>query len=174
VSDYRVHVSVDAPFRRKITQKQVRAWAAATLAALDRPDGVEIEIAITDDAQVQELNRTYRGIDTPTDVLSFPYTEEAAPAPYYGDDVPEHDGADVPFVLPPDAGAALGELVISYPYADRQAQTVGHATHDELALLVVHGILHLVGYDHLEPDDETRMWAKTNLVLATLGVSIRL
>ncbi len=171
---YRVRVSVDPPFRRKITQKQVRAWAAATLASLDSPDGTELEIAVTDDAQVQELNRTYRGLDTPTDVLSFPYTEEAAPAPYYGDDVPEHDGADAPFVLPPGAGTALGELVIAYPYAERQAQAAGHATHAELALLVVHGILHLVGYDHLEPGDEARMWAKTNDLLATLGFSIRL
>ena len=68
----------------------------------------------------------------------------------------------------------LGELVLSYPYAERQATNAGHPVAEELALLTVHGVLHLLGYDHLEPEDQAAMWAKTNAILATLGVGIRL
>ncbi|MSQ10809.1 MAG: rRNA maturation RNase YbeY [Dehalococcoidia bacterium] len=171
---YRIHLSVDPRYRRKITDKRLREWASATLTALQQPDGTELELAVSGDDEIQELNRTYRGVNAPTDVLSFPYTEMAAPAPFYGDDVPEHDGMDGPFILPPDSGAILGELVISYPYAEHQAKTAGHAVTEELALLVVHGILHLVGHDHTEPDDQARMWAQTNAILSALGLTIRL
>ncbi len=171
---YRIHLSVDLRYRRKITNKRLREWASATLMALGQPDGTELEVAISGDDEVQELNRTYRGVDAPTDVLSFPYTEMAAPAPYYGDDMPEHDGMDGPFILPPDSGAILGELVISYPYAERQAKVAGHAASEELALLLVHGILHLVGHDHAEPAEQARMWAQTNAILLSLGLTIRL
>jgi probable rRNA maturation factor len=171
---YRIDISVDPRYRRKITNRQLRAWAKGALAALGQPEGTELELAISGDDEVQELNRTYRGLDAPTDVLSFPYTEMAAPAPYYGDDLPEHDGTDGPFILPPDTGTILGELVISYPYAQRQAAAAGHSVHDELSLLLVHGILHLIGHDHAQAGDQARMWAQTNTLLAGLGVPIRL
>ena len=169
-----IRISIDARYRRRVTQTQVRAWAAAALAALGQPSDAELDIAITGDTEVQDLNRTYRGLDAPTDVLSFPYTDAATPAEFYGDDTPTAATEADPFVLPPEAGTVLGELVLSYPYAERQAQTAGHPVAEELALLTVHGVLHLLGYDHLEPADQAAMWAKTNDILATLGVSIRL
>lgn len=171
---YRIDISVDPRYRRKITNRLLRTWAEGALMALGQPEDTELELAISGDDEVQELNRTYRGLDAPTDVLSFPYTEMAAPAPYYGDDLPEHDGADGPFILPPDTGTILGELVISYPYAQRQAMVAGHPVHDELALLLVHGILHLVGHDHTDAEEQARMWAQTNTILNGLGVGIRL
>lgn len=170
-----IRVSIDARYRRKVTQTQVRTWATAALAALGQPPDAELDIAITGDAEVQELNRTYRGLDAPTDVLSFPYTDAATPAEFYGDagDAPTADDGD-PFVLPPEAGTVLGELVLSYPYAERQATAAGHPVAEELALLTVHGVLHLLGYDHLEPGDQAAMWAQTNAILAGLRVNIRL
>lgn len=109
-----------------------------------------LTIVITDDAAVQALNRQYRGIDAPTDVLSFP--------------------ADEPPVSLPDEPVYLGDVVIAYPYAQAQAQREGHDMMHSLLLLVVHGTLHLLGYDHDTAPNRAAMWDIQNQVLATLDV----
>lgn len=169
---YPVRVAVAPAYRRAVSLRRVRAWAAAALTAAGQPPGASVDLAVVDDDTVRALNRSYRGVDEPTDVLAFPYTRQAAPAPFYGDAPPAAPAQ--PFVLPPEADGLLGEVVIAYPYAERQARAAGHAVADELALLVVHGVLHLVGYDHENPTDQATMWAKTNEVLAGLGVALRL
>lgn len=78
------------------------------------------------------------------------------------------DGRGGPFILPPGTGEPLGEIVISFPYADRQAQQQNHPVQAELRLLLVHGILHLLGDDHLDPAEEAAMTAKTNDLLGRL------
>jgi len=107
---------------------------------------------ITGDRAVQTLNRSYRGEDAPTDVLSFALTE---------------GGQD--FVLPPDGLLRLGEVVVSLPTARRQAQEAGRPVEEELAHLVVHGLLHLLGYDHREEREEREMRAREEPLLAGLG-----
>jgi probable rRNA maturation factor len=92
---------------------------------------------------VQRLNREYRGIDEPTDVLAFYMLPQK--------------GSDSSFTLPPDGVTRLGEVIVSYPQAVIQAKGQGHSIARELALLVIHGILHLRGYDHEEPQEESKM-----------------
>jgi len=107
----------------------------------------DLTLLITDDKTMQELNLDYLGIDAPTDVLAFPA----------GD-------------LDPDSQTVyLGDVVISYPRAVAQSQGAGHSLEDELALLVVHGVLHLLGYDHTAPGEKAAMWAVQAQILEKLG-----
>ncbi len=133
-----------------------------TAAICDVLDGFEeidpesgVTVVITDDAHVRALNKQFRGVDAATDVLSFP----ADPPPEALD----------PTEVEPDY---LGDLIIAYPYTKHQAEELGHALADELVLLVVHGTLHLLGFDHDTPEHQDEMWAEQAEVLARAGVSI--
>jgi probable rRNA maturation factor len=109
----------------------------------------DLTILLSDDGRVRELNRQYLGIDTATDVLSFPASE-----------------AD------PDTGATyLGDVIISVSQAGAQARASGHGLEAEVQLLVVHGVLHLLGHDHAQPEGKERMWAAQADVLRQLGLS---
>lgn len=123
--------------------------------AVLRAEGVsppyEVSLVFAESEVVRQLNRRYRGVDEPTDVLAFGI-------------LPEKDSSDY-FPVPPDGVTRLGEVVISYPQAVEQAAEQGHSTERELALLIVHGILHLLGYDHEEPEQEAEMRAKEKEVL---------
>ncbi len=121
------------------------------------PDGV-VAVLVTDDAQMRAFNRDYRGVDAPTDVLSFA----------------QHDGSTADGMdLPPELALALeqqlGDLVIALPYTQRQAQRYGTSLASELRLLAVHGTLHLLGYDHATPEEKSAMWAAQNAILVELG-----
>ncbi|MCS7178682.1 MAG: rRNA maturation RNase YbeY [Anaerolineae bacterium] len=133
----------------------LRKTAMATLAHQNAPD-VEVAIVITDDESMQELNRRFRGVDAPTDVLAFP------------------NEARGPFVSAPGFPRYLGDIAISYPRAEEQAAEAGHSTQAELQLLVVHGLLHLLGYDDQSEPERARMWAVQEAILRHLGVSVLL
>jgi len=148
---YQVNVRVDAPFRNKVREDWLRLIAGRVLAAEGVPPA-EVGLVITGDHVVRTLNRSYRGEDAPTDVLSFALAENQ-------DD----------FVLPPDGLLRLGEVVVSFPAARRQAQQGGRPVEEELAHLVVHGLLHLLGYDHREEREERKMRAREETLLAGLG-----
>ncbi len=123
----------------------------------------ELSVVITDDDTVRKLNKSHRGLDENTDVLSFAFDHEGE---YYGEDGPSSEFShDIEFVMPPGEVEGLGEVIISYPMAERQAQAAGHSVVRELAHLLAHGILHLLGYDHLEGKDEVVMQAKEADVL---------
>jgi len=123
------------------------AWLSADLESV--PVDAEITIVLTDDAQLHELNREYLGVDAPTDVLSFPASE-----------------------TDPETGAPyLGDILISIPRAREQAQAAGHPVEAEVQLLVVHGTLHLLGYDHAEAEEKARMWKAQAEVMSRLGLS---
>lgn len=109
----------------------------------------EMSIVFTDDEGIARLNRQFRQVDAPTDVLSFPSGMAAESA----------------------KNAYLGDLVIAYPYAAAQAQREGHPLADSLALLVIHGTLHLLGHDHDTPETRARMWSKQAEALIALGIS---
>lgn len=117
----------------------------------------EITIVITDDAAVRALNSEYRAVDSVTDVLSFP----ADP---------------LPPGLADQLGTAryLGDIVIAYPYATAQAAALGHPASDSLALLVAHGTLHLLGYDHDTPEHRATMWAAQERALTALAIPLSL
>lgn len=144
---------IDEPFVPFVDTDALRAVVARALAVEGQPDG-ELALVITGAAQVQELNRTYRGLDEPTDVLSFAARESLA-----GEE-------NMPFVSAPEAARYLGDIVIAFPVAAANAAAQGRATRDELALLAVHGTLHLLGYDHGSAAEEEVMWAHQALILS--------
>lgn len=122
--------------------------------------GCEINILLTDDASIRQINRQFRDIDHSTDVLSFPMINQNN-----GRIQSEEGDYDM------DEGLLLlGDIVISMETAQKQAQQYGHAIERELAFLTSHGVFHLLGYDHMEKDEETVMLAKQGAVLNKLGL----
>jgi len=115
----------------------------------------EVSILLVDDAAIRELNSLYRGIDAPTDVLSFAMNEDTA----------EGEG----FTVMEDDNI-LGDVVISLETASRQAEEYGHSLEREVGFLAVHGVLHLLGYDHAGDRDTARMRAREEEVLAGLDL----
>ena len=116
----------------------------------------------------KKLNRDYRGLDETTDVLAFSSQHWGH---YEGEDEPKSFQDGAPFVTPEGHGDFVGEVIISYPQCRRQADARGRNVEDELALLITHGVLHLLGYDHLEPEDERQMQALEEKVLARVGLA---
>ena len=111
----------------------------------------ELTVVVTDDSEMQELNRMYRDLDESTDVLSFSHQEG------------KHS-----FVTAPGTVVYLGDIIISWPTAERQSLEQEHSVEDELALLVVHGALHLIGYDHVDEETQRSMWALQDRALASI------
>ena len=132
----------------------------STLVKENAPPNIEISLVVTGQERIQELNREYRGLDRPTDVLSFSMSEQK--------DEAEPDA----FIGPPDDLLHLGEVIISYPQAVIQAKEHGHSIRKELAVLIVHGVLHILGFDHEKPDMEPAMAAKEKKILADLEKEI--
>ena len=125
--------------------------AKEVLVQAKRDGEIEVTIAIEDNSRLHELNRQFLGIDAPTDVLSFPSEE-----------------------TDPDTGNEyLGDIIISLPIASMQAEAAGHPLQNELQLLVVHGMLHLLGYDHASAEMKTVMWAMQSQILNDLSVQIK-
>ena len=132
------------------------------------PVGVacEVSLVVTGDKTVRELNRDYRGLDEATDVLSFSPLHSRH---WEGETPEDRDCLGGPgeagFVYPPGEPSPLGEVVISFPQAQRQALERSEPLDREMALLIVHGVLHLAGHDHAEPAEETAMGAKEQAAL---------
>ena len=114
----------------------------------------EVSIVVTGQEMVRQLNRDYRGKDEPTDVLAFSAREQAADAPS--------------FILAPDGLLHLGEVIISQPQAALQAEEHGHSLERELAILLIHGLLHLLGYDHEASAAAKRMQAREKELLGLI------
>jgi len=120
--------------------------ASFTLEREEAPAAVEVSIAIVEVDEIAELNSMYRGKEGPTDVLSFPCDEPTA-------------------VVGPDECITLGDIVIAPAVAEGQARELGHTVEHELNLLLVHGVLHLMGYDHIEDDDAAVMQQREASIL---------
>jgi probable rRNA maturation factor len=141
-------------------------------------EGVEkgtVTLTLTDDEGIRDLNRQYRGLDKPTDVLSFSMLEgEEADIHYEGEFESSEDGqaewSDEEETENPFAHL-LGDVVISVPRAEEQAADYGHSFERELGFLFVHGFLHLLGYDHGDEDEEKEMFAKQEAVLLEAGLT---
>jgi len=138
-----IEISVEEKFRGVVDQGWVKRIAQTVLKAEGVAHPYEVSLVFTDSETVQQINRDYRGVDEPTDVLAFYMLSQKE--------------VDDSFVLPPDEVTRLGEVIISYPQTVEQAREQGHSTERELALLIIHGILHLLDYDHEEPEEEAEM-----------------
>lgn len=119
------------------------------------PEAAEWSLTFVDDTAIQTFNREYRGYDRPTDVLSFSQLE--------GDDFP----------MAEDGPRVLGDVVISVERAQSQAAERGHEFEAEMALLITHGVLHLLGEDHDTPERKAQMWGRQQQVLDELGYVIK-
>ena len=118
------------------------------------PDALVIGLTFCDDDAIRAINAEYRGIDRATDVLSFPLYER-------DDEIELFDDELSPF----------GDIVLSVPHAIAQAEEYGHSVEREVCYLVVHGLMHLAGYDHIEPEDKREMRAEEEALLNKVGVT---
>jgi probable rRNA maturation factor len=151
-----INIIIDGDFEECPDESRLRSLAEQVLLAQDVSSDVELGIVITTQERVQELNRSYRGQDKPTDVLAFYMTSATGET----------------FVAPPDGIIHLGEVIISYPQAVIQAKEQGHSLKRELAILIIHGMLHLLGYDHKKPDQRKQIRAKEAEILNSLEVEL--
>ena len=117
-------------------------------------ENAEVSVTLTDDAYIHQLNKEYRDKDRPTDVLSFALNE--------GDEPEIKGGPDVNI---------LGDIIISVETAVAQAKDYGHSVEREMAFLTVHGMMHLLGYDHIEEEDRIEMRKEEEYVLHHLGIT---
>ncbi len=146
----RIHTQLGARYTALVKADQLKKAARATLTQQRVTGRVELTIVITGNTQLRRLNRQFRQIDAPTDVLSF----------NADDDVPPH------------GGRYLGDVIISYPAAKSQAKAGGHPIEAELQLLVVHGVLHLLGHDHYTPSEKAQMWQAQAAMLRSIHAAI--
>jgi len=151
-----IEVQIDEQFQSQVHTESLHSAALSTLAHQHMEEPGELAIVVTNDDVLRELNRRHRDVDAPTDVLAFP------------------DETRGPFVVAPDLPRYLGDVIISFPRAKVQAAGAGHSVHAELQLLVVHGVLHLLGYDDTTEEQRAEMWNVQSQILHSMGVEVHL
>ena len=132
------------------------------------PYEAEVNLLITDNEQIQEMNRNFRQIDRPTDVLSFPMIEYEEPGNF---DFLENEELTEDCFHPETGELLLGDIVISAEKVLEQAAEYGHSVKREYAFLIAHSMLHLAGYDHMEPEEAAVMEQKQREILEKLGIT---
>ncbi len=158
-----INVLIDKDLKQCLEASWLQSVAEKVLVAQGIGSKVELGLVIASQERVQQLNQSYLGRDEPTDVLAF------SMLPAEGE-----IGADFPpFVIPPDGVLHLGEVIISYPQALIQAREHQHSIKREITILIIHGVLHLLGYEHDKPELEYQMRAKEAEILSHIeeGVS---
>ena len=149
---YETDIELDIPYEDIIRQ--------IVVAALDYencPYEAEVSVTVVDDKEIQEINKTYRNIDKATDVLSFPM--------YQYEKAADFDNLDDSAFNPESGELLLGDIVISAEKVTAQAKEYGHSTEREFAFLLVHSMLHLLGYDHMEEEERLVMESKQKEIL---------
>ena len=142
-------------------EEQLNTVITAALSAEQVDVPCEVNILVTDDAAIHEINLDMRGVDRPTDVLSFPMFE-LAPGEHPGEEDADPDTGLVP----------LGDMVLSLERATAQAEEFGHSVEREICYLAVHSVLHLLGYDHMDEGEmKAQMRAREEAILGTLGIT---
>lgn len=157
--EYEAQKQLDLPYREIIEE--------IVLAAMDYeecPYEAEVNVILTDNPAIQEINREHRQIDAPTDVLSFPMVDYETPSDF--DHVEE---AAEDYFNPETGELMLGDIVISVDKVEEQAEQYGHSQKRELAFLVAHSMLHLFGYDHMEEEERLVMEQKQREILESRG-----
>ena len=148
-----INVLIDEDLEGNLEASWLQSVAQQILVAQGVGADAELGLVIATQQRVQQLNQDYLGRDEPTDVLAFSTREEM--------------GADLsPFVQPPDGVLHLGEVIISYPQAVIQAEEYQHSIKKELAILIIHGVLHLLGYEHDKPELERKVRAREAEILS--------
>lgn len=126
------------------------------------PDNVRVELSVVDEEDIREVNKDFRNVDSVTDVLSFPSLEVSLP----------FNIDDYPYDIDLSTGELmLGEIMLCYKRAVEQSIEYNHSKERECCYLVLHGLLHLLGYDHIEESDKSKMRAEEEKILSSLGIS---
>ena len=146
-----VNIDVLEAFAGQVPVALLETAALAAMRYGNAPEHGEITILVEADEDLRALNSQFRDVDAPTDVLAFPAEETD----------------------PETGNLYLGDIAIAYPYASEQAAAAGHPAADELQLLVVHGVLHLLGLDHVDSEDTHTMWNAQYQIMDGLGIDIR-
>lgn len=142
-------------------KKIIRKTYAKALELTDNNiHGIEVTVSFVDGQTIQKYNKQHRNVDRETDVLSFPMLNI-----HYSQKVKDFAGE-----IMPDGSLYLGDVVICKKVAKKQAKEYGHKTKREVAFLALHGLLHLLGYDHIEKDDEKVMMAKSEEILSACDI----
>jgi probable rRNA maturation factor len=143
-----INLEITEEFKDLYESSSIKLVVCSTFKHLRVPETASLTILITTDQQIHQLNRDFRGVDAPTDVLAFPAGHRD----------------------PEDGTTYLGDVIISHPQASQQARQRGHPIIEEIHLLTIHGILHLLGYDHEEPEGKERMWETQEFILDQLEI----
>ena len=155
------HHLINIIIKRGLLFPYKKPWLKSIISAVLREEKVvgpmEINCVITGDENIRKFNLRYRGIDEPTDVLSFALTEKST------------GSAAVDFPSVPGASGMFGDIIISYPRAAAQAAELGHSIEDELTLLLVHGSLHLLNYDHQTAVEAKKMEKRERDIIRILS-----
>jgi len=145
-----ISLQIKRSIRLPVDRSALLSAAQLTLDLLGPDRASDVGIVVGNDALLRKLNQQYRGMDSSTDVLAFSSGE----------------------IDPDTSDVYLGDVIISLPRAEEQAASDGHPVADELQLLVTHGILHLLGYDHIKTADKKKMQAAQDKILNTLGLHL--
>lgn len=157
--EYEAEKQLDLPY-----EEIIREVVNESLDYEKCPYEAEVNVILTDNQAIQEINREHRQIDAPTDVLSFPMVDYEAPSDF------DHVEDAVEDYFNPETGELmLGDIVISVDKVEEQAEKYGHSQTRELAFLVAHSMLHLCGYDHMEEEERLLMEARQNEILERRG-----
>jgi probable rRNA maturation factor len=151
-----IDVQVDEAYASEVDSELIERAVQAVLRNEEVTGEVGVSILVTNDEELHRLNREFRGVDAPTDVLSF-----------------GNDGDDTTtFVYAPNTPRYLGDIAVSYERVIAQADEYGHSVQRELAYLVAHGVLHLLGYDHERgPEDAAEMRQREEAAMTVLGLT---
>ena len=152
-----IYVLIEEGLEECFGESWLQSVVEQVLVAQDAGSRVELGLVVTNQERVQQLNRSYLGKDEPTDVLAFSMLPEPSTT--------RESGASSLFVHPPDGVLHLGEVIVSYPQASIQAEEHQHSVKREMAILIIHGVLHLLGYDHDNPELERQMKTRENEIL---------
>jgi probable rRNA maturation factor len=153
---YDVNIQVEIETDFQVSEQRLRDAVEWVLRNHQIEDEAGLSIVIMGDDEIRHLNQQFRSVDAPTDVLSFPAEPEM---------IPEDEEIE-------DEGLYLGDLLLALPYIQRQAESEQHSVSDELVLAVIHGTLHLLGYDHDTAENQSKMWAVQSEALKTMNVDI--
>jgi probable rRNA maturation factor len=151
-----INVLIDDGLEEHLDVGRLQRIGEQILTLVEADPQAELSLVITSQERVRELNRNYLGRDVPTDVLAFPMLAA--------------DEEPASFIPPPDGIRHLGEVIISYPQAVIQAGEQGHSTDKEIAILVIHGVLHLLGYGDETPELKKQMQAREQEILSRIGI----
>ena len=151
-----MEVVFDNPYGKDFDwlEERYNEIAKAAFSYLEIKENYEVDVSLVDDETIHQINRDYRNVDRVTDVISFAFNDDKDPKD-------QINSADVQKML--------GEILICLPQAKRQAAEIGNTLERELSFLFTHGLLHLLGYDHMKPEDEAIMFPLQEKILSLVG-----